>query len=228
MNKKGLILALDVPSSRAAKNVVERVGKAADFYKVAPSLCFQDPAIVKWLRARRKKVFLDFKWYDIPSQVKRSVEAAGRMGVAACTIHAGAGASVMKAALSARPRPKVWAVTVLTSFSGADLRKVGVTATPQEQVLRLARLAQSCGVDGLVCSPNEAAFLRKSGIRVTLVTPGIRFGEMGGASKDQKRTAGPLKAWEAGADYIVVGRSVLEARDPAKAVRRILALRDER
>lgn len=228
MNKKGLILALDVPSSRTAKNLVERVGKAADFYKVAPSLCFQDPSIVKWLRARRKKVFLDFKWYDIPSQVKRSVEAAGRMGVAACTIHAGAGASVMKAALSARPRPKVWAVTVLTSFSGADLRKVGVAATPQEQVLRLARLAQSCGVDGLVCSPKEAAFLRANGIKVTLVTPGIRFGEMGGASKDQKRTAGPLKAWEAGADYIVVGRSVLEAGDPAKVVRRILALRDER
>jgi orotidine-5'-phosphate decarboxylase len=222
VREKGLIVALDVEDPAEARARVGRLGSSVDFVKVPPTLALKDTELIPWLRKRRKKIFLDCKWYDIPSQVRRSVEAAGRMGVTSCTIHAGAGPAVIQAAVAARPKPLIWAVTVLTSFSDSDLRKVGVESRAEAQVVRLARLAQSCGVDGIVCSPHEAAALRRKGIKVTLVTPGIRFGEAGGASKDQKRTSGPGKAWAAGADYIVVGRSVLEAADPAKAVRDIL------
>jgi orotidine-5'-phosphate decarboxylase len=142
------------------------------------------------------------------------------MGVFSCTIHASGGAAMMKAAREASPRPKVWAVTVLTSFSPEELKETGVAAAPAEQVLRLARMAQSAGVDGLVCSPLEAGFLRQNGVTLTLITPGITFG--GAAAKDQRRTAGPSEAWTAGADHIVVGRSILEAPDPSKAVQDIL------
>ncbi|MGQ0644335.1 MAG: orotidine-5'-phosphate decarboxylase [Elusimicrobiota bacterium] len=223
MKKKGLIVALDVDSPAEAKALVRRIGDAVDFYKVAPSLYFQDPGIVSWLRERAKKVFLDFKWYDIPSQTARSVRAAGRMGVAACTIHASAGSAVMKAVLSVRPRPRVWGVTVLTSLSGPELKETGVPSSPPDQVLRLAALAQARGLDGLVCSPQEISLLRRNGIRSTLVTPGIQWG--GGGGGDQKRTASPRQAWADGADHIVVGRAILEAENPAEAALRIL---DER
>ena len=213
---------MDVEDPAEARALVRRFGSSVDFYKLPPTLVLKDAELIPWLRKRRKKIFLDCKWYDIPSQVRRSVEAAGRMGVTSCTVHAGAGSAVLQAAVAARPKPLVWAVTVLTSFSDADLRKVGVDAPAGTHVLRLASLAQSCGVDGIVCSPQEAVVLRRKGIKVTLVTPGIRFGEAGGSSKDQKRTAGPGKAWTAGADHIVVGRSVLYAADPVRAVRDIL------
>lgn len=225
MGKKVLIVALDVNEPAEARALVRRLGPAVDFYKLPPSLVLKDAGLIPWFRARRKKIFLDCKWYDIPSQVRRSVEEAGRMGVTSCTVHASAGPAVLKAALSARPRPKVWAVTVLTSFSDADLRKVGVDVPAARQVRRLARLAADAGVEGIVCSPQEAAALRKGGIKASLITPGIRFGEAGGASKDQKRTSGPEAAWEAGADFIVVGRSILESPDPVKTVKDILRKR---
>jgi orotidine-5'-phosphate decarboxylase len=148
------------------------------------------------------------------------VQTAGGLGVFSCTIHTSGGAVMMREAAAASPRPKVWGVTVLTSFSETELRETGVASAPSDQVLRLARLAQASGLDGLVCSPLEAALLRRSGVTVPLVTPGISFGDRGG--KDQKRTAGPREAWEAGADYIVVGRSILDAPDPARTVQDIL------
>lgn len=219
---KELIVALDLEAAPARK-LVERIGDAVDFYKVAPSLMIQDPVFIPWLVRRDKRVFLDCKWYDIPSQVQRSVQVAGRLGVASCTIHTGAGSAVMQAALAADPRPKIWGVTVLTSLEVADLKEVGISAEPAGQVLRLAALAQKAGLDGLVCSPHEVRMLRENGIRLPLVTPGIQYGES--AAKDQKRTAGPQDAWSAGADYIVVGRSILEAPDPAETARKILELR---
>jgi orotidine-5'-phosphate decarboxylase len=222
MKKKELIVALDV-AGEVARRLVRQMGSAVDFYKVPPSSTLEDLRLMNWLRARRKKIFLDCKWFDIPSQVQRSVEAAGRLGVTAVTIHAGAGRAVMVAAVRARPRPLVWGVTVLTSWGAEDLREVGVRATPQAQVLRLARLAQSVGLDGLVCSPREVAPLRRAGIRLPLITPGIRFGDRGG--KDQKRTATPQDAWGAGATHLVVGRSILEAPNPAQAAREILKLK---
>jgi len=132
--------------------------------------------------------------------------------------------TLMKAALAAHPRPLIWGVTVLTSFSAEHLKEVGLSASAPEQVLRLAALAQGAGLDGLVCSPQEASLLRQNGIRLTLVTPGIQYGETAG--KDQRRTASPQDAWKAGADYIVVGRGILNAQDPARTANDILKLRE--
>ncbi len=222
MKKRELIVALDV-SGAEARRLVRRLGPSVGFYKVPPSSTLEDPEFIAWLKKRRKKVFLDCKWFDIPTQVRRSIEAAGRLGVTAVTIHAGAGRAVMAAAAAARPKPLVWGVTVLTSFGPDDLEEVGVSPNPLAQVLRLARLAQSAGLDGLVCSPKEVAPLRKAGIRLPLITPGIQFGGNGGS--DQKRTATPQEAWGAGANHLVVGRSILDAKDPAQAAREILKLR---
>lgn len=221
---RDVIVALDVDTSDRAKFLVDRLGDVVTFYKVAPSMTMKDPRFIPWLVKQGKKVFLDCKWYDIPSQVERSVRAAGEMGVTAVTVHAGGGSAMLKSALAARSRPMVWGVTVLTSFGTEDLREVGVPVTPATQVLRLARLAQKVGLDGLVCSPREAGLLRTSGVHLTLITPGIQFGAIAG--KDQKRTAGPAEAWAAGANYLVVGRSVLEAKNPALAARSILQVRE--
>lgn len=223
MKRGGLIAALDVDAPAEARALVDRMGPAVDFYKVAPTMTLKDPGFLAWLAARGKKTFLDCKWYDIPSQVQRSVQTAGELGVTAVTIHTSAGTAVMKAALTPARRPWVWGVTVLTSLGARDIQEVGVEVPPADQVLRLARLAQAAGVDGLVCSPQEVSLLRKNGITVTLVTPGIRFG--GTVGGDQQRTATPGEAWSAGADYIVVGRSLLEAADPAATAKKIL---DER
>jgi orotidine-5'-phosphate decarboxylase len=221
MKSRELIVALDL-EGLDARRLVRRLGPAVDFYKVPPASTLIDPRLIAWLRARKKRVFLDCKWFDIPTQVRRSVEAAGRLGVTAVTLHGGAGRAVMAAALSARPRPLVWGVTVLTSFGSEDLREVGLRVPPSVQVLRLARLAQRVGLDGLVCSPQEVAPLRRAGIRLPLITPGIQFGGLVGA--DQKRTASPEESWAAGANHLVVGRSILEAPDPAQAAREILEL----
>lgn len=219
---KSIIIALDVETSTEAKKLVEKVGAAVDFYKVAPSMTLKDPDFVPWLIDQGKKVFLDCKWYDIPSQVQRSVETAGRMGITSCTIHTSAGTAVMKAALAAVPRPQVWGVTVLTSMGEVDIKEVGIASNPQEQVLRLAKLAQSCGLDGLVCSAQEVSLLRKNGITLPLITPGIQFGNIAG--KDQTRVATPQQAWKDGSNYLVIGRAILEAKDPAQTAKEILAL----
>jgi orotidine-5'-phosphate decarboxylase len=221
-NIKGLIVALDLETVDKAKALVRQIGKAGTFYKVPPSLHMQDPGLVSWLKDQGKDVFLDCKWYDIPSQVQRSVQAAGKAGVTACTIHVSAGSEALKAALLAYPRPKIWGVTVLTSLGKADLAEVGVPAEPADQVLRLAALAQKHQIDGLVCSPLETARLRENGISLTLITPGIQWA--GGGGKDQRRVASPQQAWSDGANYIVVGRAITEAKDPAAAARDIAAL----
>lgn len=223
--KKDIIVALDL-SGKAARRLVARLGRAVDFYKVPPALTLEDPGLVPWLLRRKKRVFLDCKWYDIPSQVKRSVASAGRLGLTACTIHAGAGSAVMKAALSASPRPLVWGVSVLTSLGASDLKDVGVAVPPARQVLRLARLAQKAGLDGLVCSVQEVALLRKAGVRLPLITPGIQFGEVLGA--DQKRVASPDAAWAAGSDILVIGRSIVDARDPVAAARFVLSMKNKK
>lgn len=217
---KDLIVALE-ESGAKARRLVKKLGPAVTFYKVPPATTLEDPGFIPWLRARRKRVFLDCKWHDIPSQVNRSVAAAGKMGITACTIHAGAGTAVMKAALAAKPRPKIWAVSVLTSLDNEDLKEVGIEAGTAAQVTRLAKLAQKNGIDGLVCSPQEVRWLRQKGIRLPLITPGIQLG--GRQAKDQKRVATPESAWRDGSNYLVVGRAVLAAPDPRRAVAEILS-----
>jgi orotidine-5'-phosphate decarboxylase len=210
---------LDIPGP-AARRVVRRLGATVTFYKVPPAALLEDPGLIPWLRKRQKQVFLDCKWFDIPSQVRRSVEAAGRVGITAVTVHVGAGRRVLEAALAAQPRPRVWGISVLTSLESKDLREVGLSASPGRLVMRLARLAQKVGLDGLVCSPQEVKRLRRAGIRLPLITPGIRFGGRVGA--DQRRTASPQAAWADGANFLVVGRSILEAPHPAQVAKEIL------
>ncbi|HRY30396.1 MAG TPA: orotidine-5'-phosphate decarboxylase [Elusimicrobiota bacterium] len=216
---KGLIVALDVDSPASARALVRRLGGSVDFYKIPPALSLRDPTLVPWLRRAGKKMFLDHKWYDIPSQMRRSVQAAGRAGVTSCTVHVSAGLAALRAAASLRPRPLLWGVSVLTSFTNRDLRDIGVGSSVPAQVCRLARLAEKAGLEGLICSPQELPLLKKTSL--TLVTPGIRLGRAS-ARDDQARSMTPREAWSNGARWIVVGRPILESGDPLAAVREIL------
>ena len=169
-------------------------------------------------------VFLDLKFHDIPNTVAGAVRAAASLGVDILNVHAAGGPAMMKAALEAargvNPRAKVIAVTVLTSLNDSDLLAVGQTPSSGEQVLRLAQLAKSCGLDGVVCSAHEIAALRAAlGPDFLLVVPGIR--PAGSAQGDQRRVMGPAEAHKAGADILVIGRPITGAPDPAIAARDI-------
>lgn len=222
----GIIVALDHPSAGAALAVVDRLGAAAGFYKVGLELYTRcGPDVVKELRRRGKRVFLDLKLHDIPNTVARAVDAAAALDVELLTVHAAGGAPMMEAARKAAgSRVKVLGVTILTSLGPEDLgvvwgREVGSVG---DEVLRLAALAHQCGLDGVVASPVEARGIRASLERPFLiVTPGIR--PAGAARGDQKRVATPAEATAAGADWLVVGRPVTQADDPAAALSSLLA-----
>ena len=225
--KAQLIVALDVPGKAEAVAVLDRLPAAVSIFKVGLELfCAAGPGVLDPFHARQKKIFLDLKLHDIPRTVERAVQAAARHGVFMLTVHASGGAAMLRAAAEAAralgaQAPKIVAVTVLTSLNQQDLIDVGVQRTPGDQVLALARLALAAGVDGLVCSAQEVAALRQTlGPQPLLVTPGIRLptDDIG----DQKRVATPAAACRAGANYLVVGRPILESDDPAAAARRIL------
>jgi orotidine-5'-phosphate decarboxylase len=181
-------------------------------------------SIVHQLRDRGFNVFLDLKLHDIPNTVAGAVRSATQAGASLLTIHATGGAAMMSAAAeaaSAPGSPRLLAVTVLTSMDANQLAGIGITASPAEQVLRLARLAQASGIDGMVCSAEEVATLRKETAPNTLlVIPGIR--PAGSATEDQKRVATPAQAIAHGASMLVVGRPITLATDPAQAARAIL------
>ena len=191
----------------------------------------EGPRIVSELTDQGFEVFLDLKLNDIPHQVGGAAAAIARLGVGMFTVHASGGLTMMRAAVEAsrraaeeagHPAPAVLAVTVLTSTGESGLNEVGIPASPAEQVARLARLACEAGVDGLVCSPNEAAAIRTIvGEDRLVVTPGVRpsWAETG----DQARIATPRAALEAGASHLVIGRPITAAADPTVAVDRILS-----
>jgi orotidine-5'-phosphate decarboxylase len=216
-----LIVALDVADARAAQAMVERLGDAVSFYKIGYQLAFAGglPLADTLVRAG-KQVFLDMKLHDIGNSVAGGVESVARLGVTFLTVHAFP--QTMKAAIEARRGSplKILAVTVLTSYDDIDLAESGYTMGVDDLVARRAQQAHDLGVDGLVCSPEEAAPLRLVvGSDMTFVTPGIR--PAGAASGDQKRVATPSQAIAAGADYLVVGRPITGASDPkavAKAI----------
>lgn len=173
-----------------------------------------------------ERLFLDLKFHDIPNTVAGAVRALGGMTPWLANVHAGGGSAMMRAAVAAAaliaPRPLLIGVTVLTSMDDADLAQLGVSGGAADQVSRLAKLAMTCGLDGVVCAPTDAARLRAElGPTAILVTPGVR--PAGAASADQKRVATPGEAMKAGANYIVVGRPITEAADPAKAADAIAA-----
>lgn len=229
-----LILALDVPTSSAALQLAAAVGPHVGALKIGMELfTAAGPDLVRRLRDTGASIFLDLKFHDIPNTVSKAVAAATRLDVQMLTIHTGGGAEMMQAAESAaqetartlgRIPPLVLGVTVLTSMDSAQLSSVTLESNPARQVERLARLATSAGLRGLVCSPLELgtlrAFLPPS---VQLVTPGIRLTPPK-PGDDQKRTLGPAEALAHGANWLVVGRPIYAAPDPALAARDILTL----
>jgi orotidine-5'-phosphate decarboxylase len=221
--RERLIVALDLPSVAAAEAMVARLGDAVWFYKVGYQLAFAGGLpFAAALVAAGKQVFLDLKLHDIGNTVQKGVESVAQMGATFLTVHAYP--QTMKAAVAGKQGSKlrILAVTVLTSYDDADLAAAGYDMSVPELAAARANQARDTGVDGLVCSPEEAADLRSIvGPGMVLVTPGIR--PAGSASGDQKRIMTPWKAISAGADYLVVGRPVLEARDPKAAAEAIFA-----
>jgi len=218
-----LIVALDLPSVASAEGMIDRLGDAVTFYKIGYQLGYAGGlALAKQLAGSGKKVFLDLKLHDIGNTVARGVESVAGLGATFLTVHAYP--QTMKAAVEARAGSglKILAVTVLTSYDDTDLHAAGYRLNVSDLVEARAKQAQALGVDGLVSSPEEAAALRKIvGDQMNLVTPGIR--PAGSATGDQKRIMTPARAIAAGADYLVVGRPVMEAADPKASAEAIHA-----
>jgi orotidine-5'-phosphate decarboxylase len=217
-----LIVALDVASVDRAETLIKQLGDAVAFYKIGYQLAFAGGLrLAETLAGAGKKVFLDLKLHDIGNTVAKGVESVARIGASFLTVHAYP--QTMRAAVAARPAGlRILAVTVLTSYDNADLAEAGYVGAVSDLVMRRAMQARETGVDGLVCSAEEAAALRPAiGAQMTLVTPGIR--PMGAASGDQKRIMTPAAAIAAGADYLVVGRPILEASNPRGAATAIIA-----
>ena len=215
--RERLIVALDLPSVKSAEAMVAMLGESVCFYKIGYQLAFAGglPFAVD-LIAAGKQVFLDLKLHDIGNTVTKGVESVARLGATFLTVHAYP--QTMKAAVEGKKGStlRILAVTVLTSYDDADLAAAGYDLGVGELAAARAAQARDTGVDGLVCSAEEAANLRGIvGRGMVLVTPGIR--PAGTASGDQKRIMTPARAIEAGADYLVVGRPVVEARDPKAA-----------
>jgi orotidine-5'-phosphate decarboxylase len=218
-----LIVALDVPSISAAKALVAHLGDTVSFYKIGYQLAFAGGmTLAQTLVSAGKQVFLDLKLHDIGNTVEKGVESVARMGVTFVTVHGYP--QTMKAAVAARGNAglRVLAVTVLTSYDDADLDAAGYALGVSSLVASRATQAREIGVDGLVCSAEEAAALRSLvGPSMVLVTPGIR--PAGAAAGDQKRVMTPARAVAAGADYLVVGRPIVGAVDPRTAAEAIVA-----
>lgn len=223
-----IIVALDLPTAPEALSLVDRLGDAVGFYKVgAPLFTRVGPAIVEELNRRGKRVFLDLKYHDIPNTVAQAVSAAAELEISLLTIHASGGSAMLRAAREVVARgegPRLVGVTLLTSFSAADVEEVWdkELRSLREEVARLAAVAAEAGLDGVVASALEAeALKRRHGPEFLVVTPGIR--PAGHLAGDQARIATPADAVRAGSDYLVIGRPVLTAEDPNGVIDTILA-----
>ncbi|KOV34093.1 orotidine 5-phosphate decarboxylase [Streptomyces sp. XY431] len=223
---------MDFDNRRAADEVVDRLGEECRFYKVGLELLTAaGPGLIEDLVAKGKEVFLDLKLFEIPNSVAGAVRAAGALGVSMVTVHSMGGTGIMSAAVAAArdfPRLRVLALTVVTSMTSSDLADIGVTgststsASTEEQVLRLARLAEGAGCHGVIASPQEAGALRGVlGSNALIVTPGVAL--PGGSAGEHARSDTPGAAVAAGASHVVVGRSVTRAADPVAAFRLVRA-----
>lgn len=222
-----LIVALDLPRMDAALAMIKRLPPQISCYKVGLELfCASGPAVLRALHELNKQVFLDLKLHDIPRTVERAVQAVAPFNVRMLTLHAAGGRTMLQAAAAtARDlgpcAPRLIAVTTLTSLDRNDLREIGVERDVPDQVLHMAELALSAGADGVVASVLETQALRaKFGADPWLITPGIRFST--DTAIDQKRIATPAAAIQAGANFLVVGRPILDAPDPARTAQAFL------
>ncbi len=219
------IVALDVPSARAALALADGLGELCRFYKVGGELfTAEGPSVVHALRERGADVFLDLKFHDIPNTVRGAVRSACAMGVRLLTVHASGGRDMLDAAVEgAAGRCGVLGVTVLTSMDSASLGEMWgrPVADVRDEVLRLAGAARRAGLNGIVCSGEEAAEVHaRHGDALELLVPGVRLA--GGDAQDQKRVVTPAQAVAAGASYVVIGRSVTAAGEPRAAMERVL------
>lgn len=226
MSAHRIIVALDFPQAAPALALAQRLEPKLCRLKVGKELfTAAGPQLVEQLQHRGFEVFLDLKFHDIPNTTAQACKAAAALGVWMVNVHASGGRRMMEAAREALAnigrRPKLIAVTVLTSMLQEDLRDIGIAASPQEMVSRLAQLAYDSGLDGVVCSAQEAPMLRQQcGKDFCLVTPGIR--PANAAANDQSRIMTPRAALESGSSYLVIGRPITQAPDPLRALQDIL------
>ena len=235
--KDKLIVALDFDRAPQALELFAQLRDVAGMFKIGSQLfTATGPEIVRQIVAKGGRVFLDLKFHDIPNTVAAAGIEAARLGVSIFNVHAAGGEEMMKRTSAAvseiadregLARPKVIAVTLLTSLDQTGLKQIGFSDDPRSLVGRLARSAAACGLDGVVSSPQEIELIRQtiSTPNFLIVTPGIRSGN--DARADQKRTLTVTEAVRAGADYLVVGRPILNAEDPTAAARRVVAEIDD-
>ena len=230
--KDRLIVALDVDTVKEAEQIVQHLSREVGVYKVGKQLFLHaGPDVVRMIHKRGGSVFLDLKFHDIPNTVAKAGIEAARLGVKFFDLHASGSAEMMERTHAevtkacrrdGLRRPKILAVTVLTSLRRADLKRVGLDVEVEDQVVRLARLANRSGMDGVVASPLEIARIRRAcGRGFLIVTPGVRPPDT--ALDDQRRVMTPGEAVKAGADYLVVGRPIIAAADPLDVAREIVA-----
>lgn len=220
--KNPIIVALDVTSAADARHLIRRLGDAVNFYKIGMELyASAGAAFAEQLVAEGREVFLDLKFYDIPETVRRATTQVAQKGVQFLTVHGSR--AVMQAAVEGRGSSglKILGVTVLTSFDETDLADLGYPCQVEQLVDLRVRNAKEAGIDGIVCSPLEAARVRRIlGPLAVIVTPGVR--SAGSGKGDQKRVATPAEAIRNGADYLVIGRQITRADDPRAEANRIL------
>jgi len=222
MQDKPILVALDFDQSQAALQLVERLDPSRCRLKVGKELFTSEgPQFVETLQNKGFDVFLDLKFHDIPNTCAKAVKAAANLGVWMVNVHASGGQRMMEAAREAlepfKQKPLLIGVTVLTSMEQSDLAGIGLDIDPQEQVKRLAMLTKNSGLDGVVCSAQEASMLKElCGPDFQLITPGIRpsFAQQG----DQRRVMTPAQAMDAGVDYMVIGRPITQHADPIEAL----------
>jgi orotidine-5'-phosphate decarboxylase len=222
--KDKILLVLDVSSREEAMKLVRPLYEHVGMFKVGMQLfTAEGPSVVREIVDLGGKVFLDLKFHDIPNTVSHGVLEAAKLGVSLMTIHAAGGRAMMETVAKelqdkfGNRKPMVVAVTVLTSLNDTALAEVGIARTMAQQVAAMAKFAEDCGIDGVVCSPHEIQLVRQAARpNFKIVTPGIRM--PGQSANDQQRLATPREALAAGADYIVVGRAITAARDPRGAL----------
>ena len=230
--RERLILALDVSDLAQVENLVRLLAPEIGMFKVGKQLfTYAGPQAVRLIQQLGGEIFLDLKFHDIPNTVAKAASEATRLGVKMFNVHASGSLQMMRSTVrevrrvcrqEKLRRPIMLAVTVLTSLNQDDLKRVGLDVKVADQVVRLALLSKEAGMDGVVASPHEVADIRAAcGRRFVIVTPGIRPRD--GQRNDQQRVMTPREAVEAGVDYIVVGRPILEAKDPVGAARSIVA-----
>lgn len=222
MRKTELITALDLELDQA-EEVVKSLKNHVKYYKIGPVLFMQHGVkAIEMVKKHGGEVFLDLKLHDIPNTVKEAIENANKLGIYSISMHTLGGPTMIKAGINAARKLKIWGVTILTSIDLIEFHRIGFRYSLEKQVQHLAKLANETRVDGVIASPRELYYLRKTlGENIRIITPSIRLQPASG-DDDQKRYMTPKQAKESGADFLVVGRPITQAKNPLKAAIEIL------